>query len=64
MIIIISLFIVNHPTVPNTNQKILVKYKILYFSKKKTNTIFLGEVLRGDRIVNTKFQVINKKKEI
>ncbi len=32
--------------------------------KKKKNQIFLGEILRGDRIVNTKFKVTKQKNHL
>lgn len=59
MITMIYLYIVNHPMVQNINQKILVK--IIKFLLLK-NKISLGEILRGDRIVNTKFIVTKKKR--
>ena len=53
------LFIVSQLRARNTNQKISVSEQP--FSRyQHEDLFFLGEVLRGDRIVNTNFEVNEK----
>jgi hypothetical protein len=60
MIIMMSLLIVSQQMEQNINQKILVEE--FYQIKTNIDLIIVGEILRGDRIVNTKFKVIKLKK--
>jgi hypothetical protein len=60
MIIMMSLLIVSQQMEQNINQKILVEE--FYQIKMNIDLIIVGEILRGDRIVNTKFKVIKLKK--
>jgi hypothetical protein len=61
MIIMMSLLIVSQQMEQNINQKILVEE--FYQIKTNIDLIIVGEILRGDRIVNTKFKVIKLKKK-